>query len=82
MPSELLPIRTDPELKNAFMESEGSIDRDGSQLVQDFKRQTAETKYNDWFTAQVEQGIAQADSGDLLSSESVDAAAIAWRGIK
>jgi len=82
MPSVILSIRIEPELKNAFMESEGSIDRDGSQLVQDFKCQTAETKYNDWFTAQVQDGIAQADSGELLSNESVDAAAVTWRGIK
>jgi len=77
-------IRIDPELKNAFMEAAKSMDRNGSQLIRDFmrqtvERQTAETKYNEWFTEQVQDGLAQADSGDLLSNESIDAAAAAWR---
>lgn len=84
MPLATLNIRIDPELKNAFMEAARSMDRNGSQLIRDFmrqtvERQTAESKYNEWFIGQVQDGIAQADSGDLLSSESVDAAAEAWR---
>lgn len=85
MPLATLNIRIDPELKNAFMEAAKSMDRNGSQLIRDFmrqtvERQTAETKYNDWFTAQVQEGIEQSDRGELLSSESVDASAAAWRG--
>ncbi|EKG5136229.1 hypothetical protein O3R00_004680, partial [Escherichia coli] len=46
-------LRIDAELKDAFMAAAKSMDRNGSQLIRDFMRQTVERQHNTWFRDQV-----------------------------
>ncbi|HCN5612977.1 TPA: hypothetical protein N6Y30_004530 [Escherichia coli] len=45
-----MSLRIDAELKDAFMAAAKSMDRNGSQLIRDFMRQTVERQHNTWFT--------------------------------
>ncbi|EHT9348982.1 hypothetical protein KY110_005050 [Escherichia coli] len=45
-----MSLRIDAELKDAFMAAAKSMDRNGSQLIRDFMRQTVEQQHNTWFT--------------------------------
>lgn len=44
-----------------------SMDRNGSQLIRDFMRQTVERQHNTWFRDQVAAGRQQLECGDVLS---------------
>ncbi|QMC41465.1 hypothetical protein HVZ79_17325 [Escherichia coli] len=48
-----MSLRIDAELKDAFMAAAKSMDRNGSQLIRDFMRQTVERQHNTWFRDQV-----------------------------
>ncbi|OKV20771.1 hypothetical protein AWP54_21500 [Escherichia coli] len=54
-----MSLRIDAELKDAFMAAAKSMDRNGSQLIRDFMRQTVERQHNTWFRDQVEAGRQQ-----------------------
>lgn len=41
-----MSVRIDAELKDAFMAAAKSMDRNGSQLIRDFMRQTVERQHN------------------------------------
>ncbi|ELD18005.1 TPA: hypothetical protein JZ460_004627 [Escherichia coli] len=41
-----MSLRIDAELKDAFMAAAKSMDRNGSQLIRDFMRQTVERQHN------------------------------------
>ncbi len=43
-----MSLRIDAELKDAFMAAAKSMDRNGSQLIRDFMRQTVERQHNTW----------------------------------
>lgn len=43
------------------------MDRNGSQLIRDFMRQTVERQHNTWFRDQVAAGRQQLERGDVLS---------------
>lgn len=45
-----MSLRIDTEPKDAFMVAAKSMDRNGSQLIRDFMRQTVERQHNTWFT--------------------------------
>ncbi|EMY3108758.1 hypothetical protein AAIM16_004394 [Escherichia coli] len=45
-----MSLRIDAELKDAFMAAAKSMDRNASQLIRDFMRQTVERQHNTWFT--------------------------------
>ncbi|RQN47694.1 hypothetical protein C3445_21975 [Escherichia coli] len=45
-----MSLRIDAELKDAFMAAAKNMDRNGSQLIRDFMRQTVERQHNTWFT--------------------------------
>ncbi len=49
-----MSLRIDTEPKDAFMVAAKSMDRNGSQLIRDFMRQTVERQHNTWFRDQVE----------------------------
>ena len=51
-----MSLRIDAELKDAFMAAAKSMDRNGSQLIRDFMRQTVEQQHNTWFRDQVAAG--------------------------
>lgn len=48
-----MSLRIDAQLKDAFMAAAKSMDRNGSQLIRDFMRQTVERQHNTWFRDQV-----------------------------
>lgn len=56
-----------------------SMNRNGSQLIRDFMRQTAERQHNTWFRDQVEAGRQQPERGDVLPHDMVESPAAAWR---
>lgn len=77
MPESTFTFRVDEELKAAFSEAAKARDQTGAQLLRgcmrDFvKRQQAETEYDTWFRRQVEEGIASANAGDVVSAEDVE----------
>ncbi|PWC20833.1 hypothetical protein DDT52_09005 [Brenneria roseae subsp. roseae] len=74
-----LNLRIDAELKADFLEAAKAMDRNGSQLIRDFMRETVQRQHDAWFREQVQAGIAQANRGEVLSGESVEASATAWR---
>ena len=69
-----MSLRIDAELKDAFMAAAKSMDRNGSQLIRDFMRQTVERQHNTWFRNQVTEGRLQLERGDMVESS-----AAAWR---
>ena len=62
-----------------FMAAAKSMDRNGSQLIRDFMRQTVERQHNTWFRDQVEAGRQQLERGDVLPHDMVESSAAAWR---
>ncbi|EHM4763107.1 hypothetical protein KGK51_004107 [Salmonella enterica] len=74
-----MSLRIDAELKDAFMAAAKSMDRNGSQLIRDFMRQTVERQHHTWFRDQVEAGRQQLERGDVLSHDMVESSATAWR---
>ncbi|EBN7970366.1 hypothetical protein RSL75_004211 [Salmonella enterica] len=74
-----MSLRIDAELKDAFMAAAKSMDRNGSQLIRDFMRQTVERQHNAWFHEQVNTGRQQLERGEVLPHDMVEASAAAWR---
>lgn len=74
-----MSLRIDAELKDAFMAAAKSMDRNGSQLIRDFMRQTVERQHNTWFRDQVAAGRQQLECGDVLTHDMVESSAAAWR---
>ncbi|EAX6862057.1 hypothetical protein J9P64_004447 [Salmonella enterica] len=74
-----MSLRIDAELKDAFMAAAKSMDRNGSQLIRDFMRQTVERQHNAWFREQVNAGRQQLERGEMLPHNIVEASAAAWR---
>ncbi|HDD8965406.1 type II toxin-antitoxin system antitoxin YacA [Escherichia coli] len=76
-----MSLRIDAELKDAFMAAAKSMDRNGSQLIRDFMRQTVERQHNTWFRDQVEAERQQLERGDVLvlPHDMVESSATAWR---
>ncbi|EAA3387493.1 hypothetical protein FEN99_22870 [Salmonella enterica subsp. enterica serovar Potsdam] len=61
-----MSLRIDAELKDAFMAAAKNMDRNGSQLIRDFMRQTVERQHNAWFREQVDAGRQQLQRGEVL----------------
>ncbi|EDS7589087.1 hypothetical protein AAQ05_004499 [Salmonella enterica subsp. diarizonae] len=74
-----MSLRIDAELKDAFMAAAKNMDRNGSQLIRDFMRQTVELQHNAWFREQVDAGRQQLGRGEVLPHDMVEASAAAWR---
>lgn len=74
-----MSLRIDAELKDAFMAAAKSMDRNGSQLIRDFMRQTVERQHNAWFREQVNAGRQQLERGEVLPHDMGEASAAAWR---
>lgn len=79
MTQTTLNLRIDTELKTDFLAAAKAMDRNGSQLIRDFMRETVQRQHDIWFRDQVQAGIAQANRGEVVSGESVEASALAWR---
>lgn len=77
-------FRVDEALKAEFAQAAKAKDRTGAQLLRDFMRdfvrkQQEVDEYDTWFRRQVQIGLDEADAGNLLSAEEVEADAAAWR---
>ena len=77
-------FRVDEGLKNEFSNAAKSRDRTGAQLLRDFmrdfvKQQQEVTEHDSWFRREVQIGLDAANAGDVVSSEEVEAEAVAWR---
>ncbi|MFC5373529.1 CopG family ribbon-helix-helix protein [Brevundimonas faecalis] len=77
-------FRVDEALKNAFTTATKSSDRNAAQVLRGFMRdyvrhQQEAAAHEAWFRRQVQAGIDAADAGDLISAETVEAEAAAWR---
>ena len=77
-------FRVDEALKAEFAQAAKESDRTAAQLLRDFMRDYIRDKegraaYDAWFIAEVEAGIAEADAGDVVSHEEVEAEAKARR---
>lgn len=66
-----MSLRIDAELKDVFMAVAKSMDRNGSQLIRDFMRQTAERQHH--------ARRQQLEHGEVLPYDMVEASAAAWR---
>ncbi|BDT66867.1 hypothetical protein os1_10320 [Comamonadaceae bacterium OS-1] len=77
-------FRVDAALKDDFSTAAKGRDRSGAQLLRDFmrdfvKQQQEASAHDAWFQRQVQLGVYAANAGDVLSSEEVEAEALAWR---
>lgn len=71
-------FRVDEALKNDFTQAAKARDRTGAQLLRDFMRdfvqqQQEAADYDAWFRQQVQIGIDQANAGELIPAEEVEA---------
>ena len=69
-------FRVEESLKQEFSSFAKEIDRSGAQLLRDFmrdfvKQQQEAASYDAWFQKQVEMGLDEANSGQLVSQEDV-----------
>ena len=77
-------FRVDEALKNEFAAAAKARDRSGAQLIRDFMRdfvrqEQDSAEHDAWFRRQVQAGLDAAAAGDLVSDETVEAEAAAWR---
>ncbi|MGY0633379.1 CopG family ribbon-helix-helix protein [Luteimonas sp. A478] len=77
-------FRVDEGLKAEFAKAAKARDRSGAQLLRDFMREFVRQEensieYNAWFRNEVRHGIEEANAGDVVSSQDVEADAAAWR---
>jgi len=71
-------FRVDEHLKTTFSQTAKAHDRTGAQLLRDFMRhyvaeQQRAHDYDSWLTAKVEQSLASAEAGNLVSGNDVEA---------
>jgi predicted transcriptional regulator len=71
-------FRVDDALKTQFTKAAKAHDRTGAQLLRDFmrdyvKRQQGAAEEDAWFRRQVQIGIDQANAGQLIPAEEVEA---------
>lgn len=77
-------FRVDEALKTEFAMAAKARDRNSAQLLRDFMRDIVQqerdaAEHDTWFRRQVQAGLDSANTGDLISSEEVEAEAAAWR---
>ena len=84
MAETTITIRVDPELKAAFSQAAEARERTDEDLLREFMQDYIETQRTDseyelWFRCQVQIGIEEADAGDVISGEAVEAEFAALR---
>jgi len=77
-------LRVEDDLKAAFVAAAKVQDRTAAQLLRDYmrdyvKRHQAETDYDTWFRRQVQEGLDQADRGEVIPHEEIEAEFAALR---
>lgn len=78
MTESTFTFRVDDDLKARFTDAAKAHDRTGAQLLRDFmrdyvKRRHEAAEYDAWFRHQVQIGIDQANAGQLIPAEDVEA---------
>ncbi|MCU4314206.1 putative transcriptional regulator [Acinetobacter bereziniae] len=76
MTESTFTFRVDESLKQEFSSFAKDIDRSGAQLLRDFmrdfvKQQQEAASYDAWYQKQVQIGLDEADSGQLVPQEEV-----------
>lgn len=71
-------FRVEEALKAEFSNAAKARDRTGAQLLRDFMRdfvqqQRQAAEYDAWFRLQVQKGISEADAGEVISHQDVEA---------
>jgi predicted transcriptional regulator len=84
MAETTLTIRVDPELKTAFSRAAEARKRTDEELLREFMKDYIETQrtgleYDQWFSRQVQIGINEADAGEVVPAEEVEAEFAALR---
>ncbi|WAC48124.1 antitoxin of toxin-antitoxin stability system [Asticcacaulis sp. SL142] len=64
-------LKIEPELREAFMAEAAAVHRPASQIVREFMRDYVEQQqkareYDDWFRAEVEAGLKEADDPNTV----------------
>ena len=77
-------FRVDDDLKAAFAAAAKAQDRTAAQLMRDFMRDYVKahqnaTDYDVWFRQQVQIGLDQADRGEVIPHEEIEAEFAALR---
>ncbi len=70
MPEATFTFRVEDSLKEAFVEAAKAQDRSGAQLLREYMRDTVRrqretAEHDNWFRAEVEQGLREADNPDV-----------------
>lgn len=84
MAESTFTFRVDEALKTDFARAAKAKDRSGAQLLRDYMReyirqQQEAAEYDAWFRRQVQIGLDQANAGQLIPAEEVEAEAAARR---
>lgn len=78
MPETTITVQVDPDLKRAFSLAAEAHNRTDEDLLREFMQDFIETQrtdseYERWFRSQVQVGIDEADAGDVIPCEEVEA---------
>ena len=84
MAETTITVQVDPDLKAAFSLAAEAHNRTDEDLLLEFMQDFVETQrtdpeYEQWFRRQVQIGIHDADAGDLIPSEEIEAEFAALR---
>ena len=84
MAETTITVQVDPDLKAAFSLAAEAHNRTDEDLLREFMQDFVETQrtdpeYEQWFRRQVQIGIHDADAGDLIPSEEIEAEFAALR---
>jgi len=84
MAETTITVQVDPNLKAAFSLAAEAHNRTDEDLLREFMQDFVETQrtdpeYEQWFRRQVQIGIDDADAGDLIPAEEVEAEFAALR---
>jgi len=78
MAKTVITLQVDPNLKEAFSIAAEAHNRTDEDLLREFMQdfvltQRTDVEYEQWFRRQVQIGIDEADAGDVIPSDQVEA---------
>jgi predicted transcriptional regulator len=86
MADATITVQVDPDLKKAFSLAAEAHNRTDEDILREFMQDYVETQrtdseYEQWFRRQVQIGIDEADAGELIPAEEVEAEFAALRAV-
>lgn len=66
-------FQVDETLKEQFIAAAGERNRSGEELLRALMRDFVDREYDEWFRRQVQAGVDDANAGDLVPDEAVEA---------